>query len=116
MYGSTAQKINSVHVVYIFIFSTCSKSDHRPGNDEDVPRDPSWDGTTVTVEEAEDHIDDQGHEQRLSSGTFVSPETKQRRSHQLPKTVGSHHPSQEGGVGMCVVNLQPIDSISTTLM
>lgn len=85
---------------------TCTKPHHRPGNDEYVSRNASWDSPSVAIKQTEDHVQYQSSYQRLSCWSLVCPESKDGRGHKLTKAVRSHYPSQEESGSMCIVHLR----------
>ena len=52
-------------------------------------------GSSVAVEHAEHHIEDERDDEGLPRGAVVCPEAQQWGGHQLAHTEGRHHPTQE---------------------
>lgn len=82
---------------------TCSEA-HKGSGHEYVDLVIGCGQVRVGVIDIGRQVDEDGAHQWLPAWPVVGPKAKNGRGHHLTKTVGRHHPSQEGGIGS-VVNL-----------
>ena len=84
---------------------TCTKSNHCSWDEHHPAGQARLECSTVRIQHAEDDIDHQGNDEGLPRWSFVSPQSKERWSDELPKAICSNNPTEKFRRCILVVNL-----------